>query len=218
MLFCLDISCILIIRLLIVYLHQGTCIFNPLILLSWERFEIFCCCIFRKAKLAFYINTNCKGSGNRNPGSGVCFNVECVLRLGNASEFTCVSNLKWFRNVTHWPKESVTETSPPIWYAVRLLNKNHIIENILEEQIKTTDIWQDSEVLIFLVKSAQLQEPWELLKFNLCPLSHTFYLTKLWVELFHCLVHTHFITLHILATSQHPLYPFHYLKDWELTG
>lgn len=84
-------------------------------------------------------------------------------RLGNASEFTSVLNLKWFRNVTHWPKESVTETSPPIWYSVRLLNKNHIIENILEEQIKTTDICQDSKarLLIFLVKSAQFQESWE---------------------------------------------------------
>lgn len=31
---------------------------------------------------------------------------------------------------------SVTETSLPIWHSVRLLNRNHIIENIVEGQIK----------------------------------------------------------------------------------
>lgn len=55
-------------------------------------------------------------------------------------------------------QKSVTETSPPTWYSVRLLNKNHVIENILEGQIKATNIWRDSKVQIFLVKSAQLQE------------------------------------------------------------
>lgn len=62
--FCLDISCILILLIcrLAVYLNQGTCIFNPLIFffLSWDResFEVFYCgCIFRKVKLALYTET-----------------------------------------------------------------------------------------------------------------------------------------------------------------
>lgn len=60
--FSLDISCILRCRLA-VYLNQGTCIFNPLILFfffSWERerSEVFDCgCIFRKVKLALYTET-----------------------------------------------------------------------------------------------------------------------------------------------------------------
>lgn len=44
---------------------------------------------------------------------------------------------------------NVTETSPPIWYSVGLLNKNHIIENILEGQIKSPTYGKTLEVLIF---------------------------------------------------------------------
>lgn len=128
--FCLDISCILICWLT-VYLNQGTCIFNPLFFLSWERerFEVFyyCGCIFRKVKLALlYWEVEAEIQ------EVVFAFVLSVLRLDNASELTSVSSLKWFRNVTHWPKVSVTEISPPIWYSVRLLNKSHVIENISE--------------------------------------------------------------------------------------
>ena len=49
-------------------------------------------------------------------------------------------------------------------------------------QMKATDIWQDSELLIFLVESAQLQESWEtarVLVSVFLDLSKKFYFVKL---------------------------------------
>lgn len=119
--------------------------------------------------------------------------VLSFLKLDNASELTSVSSLKWFRNVTHWPKVSVTEISPPIWYSVRLLNKNHVIENISEGG--TDQKLTYGKMLSFwfsLLNLCHSRSHGKLLKFCLCHLSYKFYLVKLRLERFHCFVHTRF--------------------------
>lgn len=60
----------------------------------------------------------------------------------------------------------------------------------------------------------------KLLKFCLCHLNYTFYLVKLWLERFHCLVHTHFTPYPAptLAALPHCLYLFPYRKDWKSNG
>lgn len=147
------------------------------------------CYNFRKVKLVLFTNLiNCKGNGSRNPGSCVCLNVGCVLRLVMQQNLS-VSILKWFSKVTFWTKEC-HRFLHPIWCSLRLYNKKHVTEDILG-QIKTTDRWQDSKSLIFLVKSAQLRESQESTKVLFVPLkSYELYLIKLWVERFHFFAHT----------------------------
>ena len=114
--FCLAISCILICWLT-VFVNQGTCIFNPLILFFFywgrEGLEVFHWrFIFRKVQLALYTKTVILKEAETKSESHIA-GVEYVLGLGNALEHTPVSNLKWFRNVTCWPKVSITEISVP---------------------------------------------------------------------------------------------------------
>lgn len=128
----------------------------------------------------------------------------CVLRLDNASELTSVSSLKWFRNVAHWPRVSITEISPPMWYSVRLLNKNHIIENILEGGTDQNH-WHMGRLSFWfsLLNLHHSRSHGKRLKFCLCHLNYKFYFVKLCLEVFHCFVHTHFtpLTLFIIGKT-----------------
>ena len=126
-----------------------------------------------------------------------------------------VSSPKWFSKFAFWTKECLGDFST--LYAVLLdhATKKHILDNILG-QIKTTDRWQDTGILIFLVKTAQLWESWETAKVLFMPLkSYGFYLVKLWVELLHFFGCTDLTSLHTLAALQCSPYPFHSMKDWE---
>lgn len=63
------------------------------------------CYNFRKVKLVLFTNLiNCKGNGSRNPGSCVCLNVGCVLRLVMQQNLS-VHILKCFSKVAFWTKE-----------------------------------------------------------------------------------------------------------------
>lgn len=115
--FCLTISCILICWLTI-FVNQGTCIFNPLILFFFywgrEGLEVFHWrFIFRKVKVALYTKTVILKEAETEIQEVIFAGVEHVLGLGNTLEHTPVSDLKWFRNVTRWPKVSIPEISVP---------------------------------------------------------------------------------------------------------
>lgn len=173
------------------------------------------CYNFRKVKLVLFTNLiNCKGNGSRNPGSCVCLNVGCVLRLVMQQNLS-VHILKWFSKVAFWTKECHRDFSTLYSVLLDCTTKNTLTEDILG-QIKTPDRWQDSNSLIFLVKSAQLRESQESTKVLFVPLkSYELYLIKLWVERFHSLHIQILLSPHTLAALRCSPCPFHCLKDWE---